>query len=282
MRKIASFCTWIDLLGYGKPFYDSNWNLNSPGAIKNMKRVNDLKEFVTQIYSPFGEMLFMLNDGFVRNFDIPANNVNIIIGWFIHVLETFKSINEFDIKNGFYGARGVLSYGERFQYIDSNTVGRDEFILTSEEKKRLYKEQKIIYTPGELQMNTAFSKAFIIEESGSKKGVRKNKINIDECMLIKLADVINTIGYDEFGLTEEDYNENGPCIYKYQASLNVEKREFLVEATTKDIRWTYFRIEFEDVVEYHNENKAILTKLYIPNKMESSLFSPYDYREVLL
>lgn len=282
VKKVGSFCAWIDLLGYGTPFYDCNWNLSSPEAIKNIKRVNDLKELVTQIYLPFGEMLLVLNDGFVRNFDIPANNVHNIIGWLIHVLETFKNINEFDIKNGFYGARGVLSYGERFQYIDCDTVGKDAFILTSEEKRNLYREQKIIYTPSELQMNTAFSKAFIIEESGSNRGVKKNKINIDECMLIKLADVINTIGYDEFGLTEEDYNKNGSCIYKYHASINTEKREFLVEAMTGDAKWIYFRIEFEDIVEYDNEKKSLSTKLYIPCKIESSLFSPYDHIEIIL
>lgn len=282
IKKYGCFCVWMDLLGYGQPFYNCNWNLNSPEAIENLKRVSELKNLITQIYLPFGETLFTLNDGFVRNFDIPAKNVNVIIGWFIHVLQMFKTINDCDIKNGFCGARAVLSYGERFQYIDHDTVGRDAFILTSETKKKLYAEQKIIYTPRELQMNTAFSKSFIIEESGSKMGVKKNKINIDECMLTKLENVINAIGWDEFGLTEDDYKKNGPCIYNYHACFDKEKSEFLVEVVTENIKWVCFKLEFGAVVKYDNEKKSLLTNLYIPSNMEWSLFSPDDFQKVIL
>jgi len=47
MDKIAlnnSFCAWIDLLGYGSPFYASNWDLHDSKAIKNLYRLKNPEE----------------------------------------------------------------------------------------------------------------------------------------------------------------------------------------------------------------------------------------------
>ena len=44
MEKIIiknSFCAWIDLLGYGAPFYQSDWDLFAPEAVNNLYRIWD-------------------------------------------------------------------------------------------------------------------------------------------------------------------------------------------------------------------------------------------------
>ena len=277
-----SFCAWVDLLGYGSAFYSSEWDLHNPAALRNLKRIKMLEPITTSICNPYNETLFSLNDGFIRNFDIPKIGVVVILGWFIDVMLKFKMINETDIQNGYYGARGVIAYGSRAQYRQFDSLGKGDLILTSEKKKQEYNKKRVVLTPSELQMNTAFSKAYIIESGGSRSGLKNNKLHIDEKLLIKLADTINTIGSDEFGLPEEDYEENGPCIYKYSANFCKGDKVFLVKAKCNDTEWDCFRIEFDNVILYENERQALTTYLYTPCKVHDSIYSSHDSGDFVL
>lgn len=271
-----SFCAWIDLLGYGSAFYSSNWDIRSPSALNNLKRIQLLEPITTSIYSPYNETLFSLNDGFIRNFDIPKVSVSHILGWLIDVMLKFKLINEADICNGYYGARGVIAYGSRAQYRQFDSLGKGDFILTSAERKLEYNKKRIVLTPSELQMNSAFSKAYIIESGGSHSGLKNNKLHIDEKMLIKLTETINAIGSDEFVLTQEDYDKNGPCTYKYTAVFCKEDKTFLVKANCNDTEWDCFRMDFDNAILYENERQSLTTYLYTPYKVYDSIYSPYD------
>ena len=137
-----SICSWVDLLGYGSPFYSCNWDLTNPVALDNLKRIQKLEPITTSIYHPFYETLFALNDGVIRNFDIPPINVNCILGWLIDVIRKFKVINELDIQNGYYGARGVVTYGSRAQYRKLDSLGKGDFIYTSAEMKQEYNKKR--------------------------------------------------------------------------------------------------------------------------------------------
>lgn len=274
-----SFCAWVDLLGYGSAFYSSNWDIRSPSALNNLKRIQMLEHITTSIRSPLNETLFSLNDGFIRNFDIPKSYVTEILGWLIDVILKFKLINEQDIQNGYYGARGVMAYGSRAQYRQLDSLGKGDFILTSPEKKQEYNKKRIVLTPSELQMNTAFSKAYIIESGGSRSGLKNNKLHIDEKLLIKLAETINAIGSDEFGSIDEDYEKNGPCIYRYKADFFNESKSFIVKANCNGTEWDCFRMDFDNVISYENERQSLTTHLYTPYKVFDSIYSPYDSGE---
>lgn len=269
-----SICSWVDLLGYGGPFYSCNWDLSNSVALDNLCRIQKLEPITTSIYIPFGETLFALNDGFIRNFDIPRNNVQSILGWFVDVILKFKAIDEVDKRNGYYGARGVVTYGSRAQYREFDSLGKGDFILTSADKKQEYNKKRIVLTPSELQMNTAFSKAYIIESGGSRKGLINSKLHIDEALLIKLVDIINKIGYDEFGVTYDD--KGGSCIYKYSANFSKDEKAFWVNAKSNDSEWVCLRIDFDNVIFYENEAKSLTTHLYTPCKVLDSIYSPDD------
>ncbi len=215
IKIINSFCSWIDLLGYGQPFYDCNWDLHNTIALQNIARLHNIEPIITSISSPYLETLFTLNDGYIRNFDIPCSDACLIMQWLIDVIQNFHLINKMDKENGFYGARGVITYGNRAIYREIDYLGRGDFILTSSERKQEYNKKNVVYTPNELQMNTAFSKAYIIENSGSKSGLKNNKIHIDEHMLEKFVDIINEIKIDTFGVTDDDIAKHGPCQYIY-------------------------------------------------------------------
>lgn len=271
-----SFCAWVDLLGYGSAFYSCNWDITNPSALNNLKRIQHLESFTTSICSPFYETLFALNDGFIRNFDIPPNNISCILSWFIDVIRKFKAINEMDIQNGYCGARGVIAYGNRAQYREINSLGKGDFIQTTADRKLEYNKKQIVLTPGELQMNTAFSKAYIIESGGHRSGLINNKLHIDESVLIKLADVINKIGFDKFGLIEEDDDESKWLVYKYTATFCREDKSFFVKAICNDTEWDCFRIDFDNIVSYEDSRKSLTTHLYTSCKVYDSRYSPYD------
>ena len=105
MEKIIiknSFCAWIDLLGYGAAFYQNDWDLHAPEAVNNLYRIKELEPILHSISNPFCETLFSLNDGIIRNFDIPQNDALLIMQWLVDVLLKFKTLNDRDIHNGFY------------------------------------------------------------------------------------------------------------------------------------------------------------------------------------
>ena len=281
MDKICvceSICSWVDLLGYGNAFYSSNWNLKDPVALDNLKRIKKLEVITTSIYSPFYETLFALNDGFIRNFDIPSINVSSILGWFADVMNKFRLINELDIRNGYYGARGVVTCGSRAQYRSLDSLGKGDFIQTSADRKQEYNKKRIVLTPSELQMNTAFSKAYIIESGGHRCGLINNRLHIDEKLLIKLVNVINEIGFDEFGSIESG-DRDRPFVNRYTATFCKEDKAFFVKAKHDDFEWICFRIDFDNVIFYQNESKALTTHLYTPCKVRDAIYSAYDVGE---
>lgn len=278
IKFIENFCLWGDLLGYGKPFYDSKWDLHSKVALHNINRINMLKTETTNICDVFLETIFTLNDGFIRIFDIPSISVMSILRWLNAALLSFHNLNMQDIGNGFFGIRGVLAYGERVQYIHQDSIGRGEFIQTSEAKKVEYNLKKIVYTPGELQMNTAFSKAYIIESSGSKMGIAGNMLYIDVEVIDRIVDLVNEIGRDRILLTDEDEKKHGHLHYNYFAKFErgAISSELLVTVKAIESEWEYFKIVFEKSVYYNNPSKAICTELFVPKIVSSSLYSQHD------
>lgn len=271
-----SFCAWIDLLGYGAAFYKSDWDLHAQEAINNLYRIKKLEPILHSISNPFCETLFSMNDGIIRNFDIPQNDALMIMQWLVDVLLKFKLLNDWDISNGFYGSRGVVTFGMRAQYRDYDTIGKGDLIQTSPQRREEYNKTKIIYTPNEMQMNTAFSKAYIIESGGSSKGLLKNRIHLDEKMLDKFVCYINQSKPTEFGLTDEDFEENGPCICKYNAFFEKCKKVLTVTANVNDATWDCLRIEFDNVIPYENDKQALTTHLFTPKRVFDSLYSPHD------
>ncbi len=271
-----SFCAWIDLLGYGAAFYQNDWDLHASESIKNLYRIKKLEPVLHSISNPFFETLFSLNDGIIRNYDIPQKDALMMMQWLVDVLLKFKVINDLDTSNGFYGARGVITYGLRAQYRDFDTIGKGDLIQTSNEKREEYNKTRIIYTPNEMQMNTAFSKAYIIESGGSSKGLLKNRIHLDEKMLDKFVYYINHAAPTKFGLTDEDFKKNGPCVCKYNAVFEKAQKILTITAHTKDTDWDCLVVKFDNSIQYENDRQALTTRLFTPKRVIDSLYSPYD------
>ena len=264
-----SFCAWIDLLGYGKPFYGNNWDLTGPVVEQNLRRIQKLDMISLSVIEPFFEKQFTLNDGFIINLDYD-NILNpwLIINWFESLISKFYLLDKTDIESGFYGARGVLAYGQRAQYRASDAVGLDEYFRTSEERKTKFHDNKIVYSPKELQMNTAFSKSSLIENAGGSN-VAKNELNITEEFIVEFVKAINKIGKDDIpGVTVIDENGNitskdEPETIEYFASFADDRITIKTSLNGADYKDDKI-IELKEFSFFVDERHAIHQKLYIP------------------
>lgn len=276
MQINESFCLWSDLLGYGSNFYKSNWDITSELSLVNIRRIENLQPVWLRVNNPFHEALFTLNDGLVRNFDITREHYPVILDWLVNVIYTFDLINRLDSQSGHPGLRGVLAYGQRVKYIDSNYIGRGEFIQTSSTRKEMFNKNIVVYSPSELQMNTAFSKAYIIEGSGSSMGVSGNNLYIDLEVINKIVEIGNSGIRESFATVDGD--PLPPAEYTYSASFTEDNGTpiLCVKTICSEHTWISFRITFSQGQDYVNQKQSIVTKLYKPLSVESSLFGPPD------
>lgn len=199
-KVIDCFCAWCDLLGYGKIFKDAKWNLHDKSCYENFERIKKVKDLLQNPFT-LGKTL-LLNDGVIKTFDVesdPAHDVTKIVNFLIQFVKGFNEINEKDKIEDSYGIRGVFTYGQRYEYTENNFLSHGREIS--------------IYFPKEFQMNTAFSKANIIEESGSKFGVKGAFLYFDSFAL----DVIKQIAEKSRAHSVENYKNDR----YYYFSINI-------------------------------------------------------------
>jgi hypothetical protein len=179
---INCICAWYDLLGFGQPLVDSEWNLNDKRCEKQLQRIKSLDLSLVNGYSStHGSTSFSLNDGIIFNFDIDPDIPNLqerLIMVLDDLILEYQSLNFRDESAGFPGIRGVLTIGHRYNYTHvGSTV-------------RVLDDKTIAYHPKDFQMNTAFSKAYIMESSGSKSKISGNKLYVDKYLLDSIEIII--------------------------------------------------------------------------------------------
>lgn len=164
-------CCWYDLLGYGSPFIRAKWNLHNSECRKNYYRIERLGLLFTGSWAvkSLGTKL-ALNDGCSSTIDVspitPESFQDALL-FLEGIITDYNSLNCVDQRQGFPGARGIITLGQRFSYDCSNSSYDHMTKRTTS------------YYPVEFQMNTAFSKAYLIEESGSRAGIKGSNLYID-------------------------------------------------------------------------------------------------------
>lgn len=167
-------CCWYDLLGFGAPFINAKWNLHNKEAECSIKRVIGEADYFSGFYSSSYAKKLHINDGIISNYDVDRNVPDSLKGLLLFleaILTDFDALNTVDQRNGFPGVRGVITLGQRVVY---DTTNISHLINT---------DTDMCYHPREFQMNTAFSKAFIVEESGSRAGIVGPSLYLDQELL---------------------------------------------------------------------------------------------------
>lgn len=274
---IDNFCIWEDLLGYGTPFYKNDWDLNKEICQQNIARIKNVERALKTVPVPVVEKILFLNDGLIRNVDVykEGTYIEVYLMWLEYSIEMFRKINNADKENGFPGIRGVLTAGNRTQYTNELTSLKDLVKSSSLADK----ENFIVYSPKEFQMNTAFSKAYIMEGEGSKQGLHGSNLYIDLYFINFFKDMVNNSSMQE--LTKvvaidpdkkpiyKTYNVNYTCSFEKDVS-DYEMKIFIDIGYEKIL---YRKITFSEEIIFNLKDKAQNTKIYTKLYKTKSLWS---------
>src|SRR5690606_26519957 len=199
---------------------------------------------VNKFAGSFSTVTFTLNDGVIYNHDIDTQKFNFIdklVTSLNDLIGEFESINIRDLRIGFPGARGIITYGQRYNY---EFVGSTVDVATN---------FTISYHPSEFQMNTAFSKAYIMESSGSKAGITGNNLYIDNYLLNNLEKLVT---------------ENNNSINNYKIERTFSDESYLFTIFRNDE--VFLQLTFDkNSIKYNN--KGIITELFKYISKESLL-----------
>lgn len=206
---------WSDLLGFGQIFQDSNWILNEEVKRRVYERLEAAHSAVLYYSSPT-ERDLILNDGIAKVFQPKSkyedrNNILMLSLFLRSCVEFHISINETEHKLGLPGCRSVLAFGENIEYI-ADDIRFDDYVMNYSKPKDsnisdLAKSNGnpiVVYNPKELQMNTAFSKAYLLEAGGSKAGLPESYFYIDESMINGIIKFATDKGYVPIWKEKED------------------------------------------------------------------------------
>lgn len=250
------FCFWSDLLGFGDIFFENSWSLEKEDKIKIYNRLRDAHSLFLRNTNAISEKSLILNDGLVKVSEIDENFHPILLGIFLRgCIFTHCSIRNKEKENGYPGPRSVITFGESIKYLEEE-IKFDDYVLnyTKKNQKNISKiasingNPTIVYNPSPFQMNTAFSKAYILDSLGSKYGISGANIFVDDSFL-EYSKVIAR----QFNLVIEEFNKNN--IYYF--FLKFEKNR------------VYYGFEFDEIIQI--EYKTWKTKVY---KLKS--FYPHD------
>ncbi len=184
--KYHSLCVWSDLLGFGAPFIKNNWDLPDDSWKKTAERLfKAQREFMG--HSLIQSKILVLNDGLgcvLSTDNVPLN----LIALFIMLnMRAHMAINRQERQMGLPGTRSIMAYGGCIRYLPPK-FHLDDYVLpyTRPNPKKPSNIAKrtgnptIVFSPRDFQMNTAFSKAFLLDEAGHKYGIEGNNFYIDQ------------------------------------------------------------------------------------------------------
>lgn len=184
------FCIWSDLLGFGNPFQEAQWTFRNERALENVQRLQDLSNCLYRSADPLREVALVLNDGLARVYDVPEEQADpqSFLRWLHSILVNHWQVNALDQERGRPGLRSVFTFGERVATWNGATT-LHEMTQFSGPRPTL-ENRTCIYSPHELQLNLAFSKAYTIESIGSQGGISGPALFVDETALAAITKIL--------------------------------------------------------------------------------------------
>jgi hypothetical protein len=199
---VDSICAWSDVCGFGASLAGAGLDLKhfiSDGYFDVLALMNELFTKVGELHYKDLDFSFedmdrcvVLNDGIAKVTDIrdgvlePASIAIWMRNLIVSHWQALNIINE--RYKGNLGLKTVVSSGQRMQYMKEFTTGED--ILQHGDKISEWGHKLLntcfLFNPAQLQMNTAFARAYHIDEIGSKGGIPPNGFYIDSAFLCVL------------------------------------------------------------------------------------------------
>lgn len=223
-------CSWTDLLGFGAIFRDS-WSPTKEQWSHAIDRVNRAYMQFCDNLSPTNELTLALNDGIVR-VKCPNENdaLNEIALWLCDLVKAHYKVNKSESKTNSPGARTIITAGQKVVYSSIEEVKQDDLVLDYTRTRpglSIFAERAgnktVVLNPGMLQMNVAFSKAYLLDEAGSRQGIWGPSMFFDESFFQYAKRLIQAS--DSYSLVEE--NQNGSWLFAAAHKDNRPERPWL-------------------------------------------------------
>lgn len=178
-----SFCSFMDLGGYGNVLRASNWDLKKA---QQQGLIEDLAYFFRMgahsiPSSTSEERILVLNDAIARTVD-PAHGMDMLaMTAYVRDLVITHCQILYGLRTRDLGIRTVLAGGQRIQYAPHEEPRRSTQRNQEVDPNRIFWNpgDQVVFNPFHFQMNTAFSRAFLIENAGSDEGIQRNRIYLD-------------------------------------------------------------------------------------------------------
>jgi hypothetical protein len=187
--KVA-VASWIDLLGYGKMIGTGKLNPAAPEAKEAISRLRAFHRIVAK-HSNSKFRTLVLNDGAVAYRDLSPQSSSITYGFLRRTFDLFEEIARLETRNGWPGPRMVLAAGLRAKG-SRRAIDRSdrqvELILQRLANGEVSAEQAVREAANvqrysdlipQLQANFAFTKAYLAESAGSKRGLGGSRLFVD-------------------------------------------------------------------------------------------------------
>ena len=213
-----------------------NWDLNAAqaqGLLRVLSRVYETAALPLLVDVPpkQSERVLVLNDGIARTIDLPGpravDRVRLVFYlrdllmrhyWLVPIL-----------KSEGLGLRTVFAGGQRVQYAPIRITGESVLHYRGEPSdwgKQILR-QELVYHPAQFQMNTAFSRAYVIESAGSRQGIQLNRAYVEETCIEVLQQAmpgcVNVRGDSSSGQICIEWNGQLMFHMSYDSTLSVEK-----------------------------------------------------------
>lgn len=189
MVPVPSICIWTDICGFASKLGRANWDLTQAQAQGLLRVLSDIYETAALpllVDSPpaQSERILVLNDGIARTMDLPDPSAVEPVRFTFYLrdllMRHYWLVPKLKLED--LGLRTVLAGGQRVQYSPVRITGESVLCYQGAPSPwgRHVLEQELVYHPAQFQMNTAFSRAYLIESAGSRQGIQVNRVYIDE------------------------------------------------------------------------------------------------------
>ena len=196
-----SICCWTDLLGFGRALYEAKWEPSEGIWASIFKRISEAHRDCYEQLDLSTEFALTLNDGIVRCCSPgELHHIQELSMWLRDCILTHNRINRRERRQGLPGARTILAHGKKlvhgpaqltledfvFNYTNPNPDGPSSL-------PRDVAARVVASNPGPLQLNLAFSKAYILERLGSANGISGPHLYIDDSVIEAIRRFAGTV-----------------------------------------------------------------------------------------
>lgn len=219
-RTIPTICSWSDLLGFSTPYVESNWSPNDTQYNEIAYRLKSVQTICARNLFPGIENVIVSNDAFMRNLNFESiTHLDYVSMWFRGLVFFHMQTNSFEKANKLPGIRTVVAGGERLIH-SFEDVQFEDYVYNYTKKDpegnssfpKSIREKTVMYNPSAFQMNTGFSKSYILDSLGSKCGLSGNSLYIDESVLCVIKSNLGRWGVSEDCFVVEN-TESGIKVY---------------------------------------------------------------------